>query len=1243
MKTRNTLAVATLILAVLCFGTQSACSATALASPLWAMEAEPVYAYDTADYAQLPPFSGGEYGSDSWKLVNQIGGSAQAVYQENGILYIGSGVTVVAVKVDDPDSLMIVGMSGMLPQTIESISGDGKGNLFIACGTGGMAVLNVSDPSRLQTVGYLDTRGITERITVHGNYALIADGPQGMQVADISDRANPALVAEAYPLAYAYDIAVQGTTAYIAAGGSGILVVDIEDPKAPLEKGLVSLDGFQYGVAADNGRLYAAGAWGGVSILDLGNPEYPQVIGAIETFGWAMGVQMKHGKLFVSEGANGLRVYEPGGGQAISMYDQYVGFILDFAVLGDTAYLIDKEKGLLVVDFANQAEPALAGRWMPLTDGRRVTLDGQYCYVAGGLSGMHVYDLANPASPVELFWYDTESGYANQVLVDNGRAFLGAHLDTPESLIAFDVTDPHAIVKGGVLDRSIQFLAQIAARDLSVQGDTLYIHGEWNIVSVDVSDIRNLKILQFQRLDSGSGDISGNLFVTSTNRQHYFVDVLDPYDMRVLSELPGDTGGEGAIFIDPQTVIISSNSGVRVVDVSDPANPAVISTLTLSGSIMGFSRDGDVVYMAAKEAGVHAVDVSDSKKLKLIETIKTPGSAWGCYARGDLLVVADNMSGLTVFQRGEALEMTIASDAVASTAQTPLTLNRKYVTDSEEYFDIDPRPLPDMAYAVVVTSAADSGLGTLRDALTDLSDNTTITFDTSVFQPDSPATIALSTVLPVIERDYITIDASNAGVILDGSRVQGVEGQGEGAVNGFHMMGFYGKIMGLQIVNFPDCGIRVDGPYAQVGGNRDTGAGPTGQGNQIGGCRMGILDGGWGSAVLGNLVGVNAGGTAAMRNEFTNVFITGDRITVGGTAPGEANVISGSGYSNLTCWGDHVRIIGNLIGTDVTGTMPIDQSTMFNVLLEYGTTNTIVGGAAPGEGNILSGAQYGVVFSDQNTYQCSVIGNYIGTDITGTQAVPNSNGLDSNVSGYHRIGGKNPGEGNVISGNNGCGVGIRQNIIVIGNTVGYAADGETPLPNDTGISLYSGSVIGGYTPPEGNRVLSKTFAVRSAMQGAAQNYIAGNTFVNEQNSGLWIEAEASRNFIQNNRIACYGKNQFAVFIDGGTGNCIRGNTIQLDKREDMIALLHHGNLDMPAPAVTSVSKKTVKGTACAFGLVEIYLYANGEATPIGHTVADGKGKFTFEYLESLKGKKIILLATDEAGNTSGFSKAYTGK
>ena len=103
---------------------------------------------------------------------------------------------------------------------------------------------------------------------------------------------------------------------------------------------------------------------------------------------------------------------------------------------------------------------------------------------------------------------------------------------------------------------------------------------------------------------------------------------------------------------------------------------------------------------------------------------------------------------------------------------------------------------------ITVTSAFDSGPGSLRQALEEAQDYDTITFDPAVFPPDAPATIAVSTDLPGTLVKHLTLDASNAGVIPDGSQVSGDWNPGLQIISSE-----VNTIKGLQFSHFPGSGI----------------------------------------------------------------------------------------------------------------------------------------------------------------------------------------------------------------------------------------------------------------------------------------------------------------------------------------------------------------------------------------------------------------------------------------------------
>jgi len=184
---------------------------------------------------------------------------------------------------------------------------------------------------------------------------------------------------------------------------------------------------------------------------------------------------------------------------------------------------------------------------------------------------------------------------------------------------------------------------------------------------------------------------------------------------------------------------------------------------------------------------------------------------------------------------------------------------------------VPPTPVP-QGRTLQVTSTADSGPGTLRQALLDAQNGDTIIFDPAVFPPNAPETIAVTSGLPQISQGYLTIDASDAGVILDGSQLPAGSW-----IPGLEIVSDGNTIRGLQVIHFTGTGIVVAlrGRDNTIGGDRSIGQGPIGQGNLTSGNDFGI--GLWDFAsnniVTGNLVGTDASGTGGPGNRSSGIWV----------------------------------------------------------------------------------------------------------------------------------------------------------------------------------------------------------------------------------------------------------------------------------------------------------------------------------------------------------------------------------
>jgi large repetitive protein len=255
-----------------------------------------------------------------------------------------------------------------------------------------------------------------------------------------------------------------------------------------------------------------------------------------------------------------------------------------------------------------------------------------------------------------------------------------------------------------------------------------------------------------------------------------------------------------------------------------------------------------------------------------------------------------------------------------------------------------------------------------------------------------------------------------------------------------------------------------------------------------------------GNVVEGNFIGTDAAGTADLRsaNEGVAVGLNATGNTVGGAAAGAGNVITGAVYDVfLTDKGTSGNVVeGNFIGAHTAASPPPNQAGVF---IASAATGNTVGGTAPGAANTISGIATGVGLAGGGTAGNVVEGNLVGTDQTGTAAVGNAVGvlLELGAAG-NTVGGAAAGAGNVVSGNALgvvlAGPGTGHNVVE-GNFIGTDAGGAAPLGNGVGVLLEQGAsanTVGGTAAAAANVISANGYGVFLDGAGTAGNVVAGN-------------------------------------------------------------------------------------------------------------------------------------------------------
>jgi CSLREA domain-containing protein len=382
-----------------------------------------------------------------------------------------------------------------------------------------------------------------------------------------------------------------------------------------------------------------------------------------------------------------------------------------------------------------------------------------------------------------------------------------------------------------------------------------------------------------------------------------------------------------------------------------------------------------------------------------------------------------------------------------------------------------------------------------------------------------------------------------------------------------------------------------------------------------------------GNLIEGNFIGLNAAGTASIANISFGIWITSaPNNQVGSPAAGGGNVISGNGGTAISLFhADGTQILGNLIGTDPSGATALANN---GAIFDDTSTGLVIGGPAAGAGNLISGNNGGISLSGSSG--ASILGNSIGINALGTTALPNTGPGISLISttGTH-LGGSAPGAGNVVSGNQAGGIQTSGGTaaIMLGNRIGTDRTGDLAIGN------------------AGYGVLATGPALVGDGTAAGANVIAFNS-----RQGVVVNSTQNVTIRAN---SIFGNNS-VFFLNSDMGIDLGGDGPTPNDPGDGDTG-PNGLQNFPVLRFVSVDSSTTT----AFGSLnstanigfDLDFYSNSACSMLGygqgktflgttHVTTDGSGNVDFSVsfpTVNSSEKVITATATDPNGNTSEFS------
>lgn len=291
------------------------------------------------------------------------------------------------------------------------------GYAYVADGEAGLTIIDVSnpaDPFRVGSLGgrsdsfgiaSLDTDGFAAGVAVANGVAYVADGTNGLVVVDVSSPTDPQELAVYKTPGKAVRVVVQGPYVYIADGDGdrgigGLEIVDVNVPSSPVLAGRKSLNGqYVYDVYVSGTSAYIVTDNNGVHQINVSTPSNPQLVAS-----QSIGKLSRPNNYAVNGDSN--RVYVASADGALSIFDMGLNWISsnpgidtettprDVCVVGNFICAAEGAGGLEIFDAADINNPVQFIYYPTYGGGNAVFAEGNYVYLADGTSGLQIFRIA---------------------------------------------------------------------------------------------------------------------------------------------------------------------------------------------------------------------------------------------------------------------------------------------------------------------------------------------------------------------------------------------------------------------------------------------------------------------------------------------------------------------------------------------------------------------------------------------------------------------------------------------------------------------------------------------------------------------------------------------------------------------------------------------------------------------------------------------------------------------------------
>ncbi len=569
-----------------------------------------------------------------------------AVHVERGRAYLATDHDLIVLDIGSPQSPRETGRFPLAhPAAAIQIQGD---YAYLALPQAGLSIVDVHDASAMHEVALW--RGEPRDLALGQGRVYLANGSSGMTIVDVSDPRSPRWLGSVNHIGLSLGLSLGGDHVAMRNDRSDITLIDIRDPKLPQVAALYNSRRPLQTIAFVHDQIWA-GTDSGLDLVDFSAPA-PNVVNIGANFGGSRRAVIRDNNLFVADWFSGLHIYDISDPRAPRHLGGYhtQGSSKGVLVRGDYAYVADDDHGVQILDISDPRQPRKIAEVATPGLAYTMKLVDDYLYLADHRGGFHIINVGDVEHPT-IIGSAITAGKAWAVEIRNQRAYVAAD---KAGLLVFDISDP-------------QQPRQIAAYDIGGAAEDVVIRDHFIYVASFDNGLHVFDLGDSGRLQEvGHLATPGNARGLALDGRYAYiadwvsgiqiVDISNPVQPRPVGAYDTMGWSWGVQVRDSYAYVLDWWGGVSVLDVSNPAAPTLAGAYHARGLTRDVVAQGNYAYVANGSNGLQIFDIENPLNPIWMAGVDMPGEAQSIWIEGTTALIATGADGLAAVDIGQPFQ-----------------------------------------------------------------------------------------------------------------------------------------------------------------------------------------------------------------------------------------------------------------------------------------------------------------------------------------------------------------------------------------------------------------------------------------------------------------------------------------------------------------------------------------------------------------------------------------------------------